>query len=134
MARIRRTKKQYADLFDNPDKLFPGCNVILFPNAEPGELYIISTDGARGFCVKAGDGPNGLRLEITRKNPVTPPMTVSGNNAWENGPIAPIDASYLEIIEYRTTPYAKAFKTWSINPVNNKHPRELGLVPDNEQT
>src|SRR4051794_31006373 len=105
----KRTKKMYADLFDNPEGLFKGAQVVLFPNGEP-EIWIQSVDGEQGFRIKGGAGKAGLGLQITRMGPSFPPITVSGNDVLENGPIGTADANFIELCQYHTDPYSKAFK------------------------
>lgn len=124
----QRTKKMYNDLFDNPDGLFENANVVIRPNGEP-EIWVTSKDGKRGFRIQGGDGPAGLALRITRMGAITPPITVSGNNTWEAGPIKPSDANYVELCQYKTDPFSKAFKAWYTDPDNNPHPKTLGLEP-----
>lgn len=117
MARKRRTKKAYAELYDDPTKLFKGCEVILFPNGEP-EIWVKSTTYPfHQVVVTGGRGPAGMGLHL-RRSIGSAPLTVSGNlddTEWNvhppKGEQAP-DYYQVEITQLDPSPFAQAHRAW----------------------
>lgn len=130
----RRTKKQYTDLFDNPQLLkrqnAGDCQVILFPNGE-NELWVKDSNGY-GFRISFGAGPAGIGVIVERFT-CGPALTVSGNTVGEKSGFS-IDASYVEITQHFNDEYSQKHKEWSASDVIDgkhsvKHPSELGIKP-----
>jgi len=65
MAKQKRTKKKYNDLFDNPELIFKDCELIIFPNGQD-EIWIKEKNGTgKGFRISASRGKYGIRLSIS---------------------------------------------------------------------
>lgn len=61
---MRRTKKSYAHLYDDPSALFgDGTEVILYPNGEPGTIWVKGPHGT-GIEFRASAGPYGLSWRV----------------------------------------------------------------------
>jgi len=112
MARARRTKKRYQDLYDDPTTLFKGATVTLFPNGE-NEIWVKSLDGMFSFKITGGMGPAGLGLTITRLGLGTD-ITVFGYGGRNdsNLPAALPDVSDVELVQYKHDERSQAFKAW----------------------
>lgn len=106
----RRTLVAYANLFRNPNALFPpsasseGVDVILFPNGQ-NEIWLKSADGTLGFRIVAGNGPAGLGLQISTFIG-TPPVTVRTDDPGS------VDSKYVDLCQYRQDDESLAFKAW----------------------
>ena len=103
MRRERRTKARYSKLFDDPTTLFPGCEVILFPNGEP-EIWIRTTHSGSGAVrIRANHGPAGLMVDVQRFALATVPLTVFEHDAGAD----------VQIVQYHSDPWSQAFKAWA---------------------
>lgn len=126
----RRTKRAYAELFDNPAYLFgAGTETVIFPNGER-EIWIKSADGRKGFSIRASDGACGFSVRIRAFN---------GEGVTVHSDYLSADKRLdgmreIECVDYYSDEYAQAFKRWYFSPmVDGKHsepyPTELGLTP-----
>ena len=120
----RRTKKRYANLFDDPKSLFGNARVMLFPNGEP-EIWIQSPDGCQGFRLTASCGKAGLGLTI-RRFVGGAPMTICGNLAPDGEVMPQKDAEEISVTQYRSDDYAQAFKKWYGDSEHNPYPEPPG--------
>jgi hypothetical protein len=114
----RRTKKQYADLYDNPGALFPGCKVMLWPNGQP-EIWI--NGGTHSIRIKAAVGPAGMSLTVNRFVGGAP-LSVTGNLFKDSEPLGMLDCEEVAICQYNDDEHSKAFKAWYADPDNNPYP------------
>lgn len=111
MARPKRTKKRYMELFDEPEKLFPGVKTTLFPNGD-NEMWIRSPDGKHGFSIKASLGPAGLGLTI-KTFVMGNDLTVrSYNHAYGDAHPTVSDVREVNVTSYNTDPRSQAFSRW----------------------
>jgi len=122
MAKYRRTKKQYAELFDNPSALFNGAQVILWPNGQP-EIWIRSADGNRAIKITARDGNAGLGLTISRFA-CSEPLTATGNLHHDSAVANQQDFEEITVCQYRTDEQSQAFKRWYADRESNPYPYE----------
>lgn len=108
----KRTKKAYAKLHDDPASLFSDVNVTLFPNGER-EIWIQDEEG-RGFRIRAGKGPAGVGLQISRFVLASPVgLSVSGNRVGDYERVRlEDDAAELEIVQHYDTDHAQAHRRW----------------------
>lgn len=98
----RRTKAQYARLFDDPTRLFPNVETILFPNGKP-EIWFKARDGRLSICLEVSVGPYGMGINM-RRHVGTEPITVfHGTNAYS-------DLEYAELCQYLPHPTSQRFK------------------------
>lgn len=112
MARTRRTKAQYARLFDDPSALFgPGTKVTLYPNGEP-EIWIQSADGCKGYRIRCGGGgPAGFG--VTVGGFALGPVTSFSGNTPDNQPTnGDVDNFGLELCQYNRDERSQAYKRW----------------------
>lgn len=117
MAR-KRTKKQYANLFDNPRALFhggpddTGVSVTLWPNGER-EIWLRDDNGRGGVRITASRGPVGMGIRIS-KFVGTGPLTVRAyGDDYSDATNAPsFDAREIDMVFYDQTEKAQAFKRW----------------------
>ena len=111
----KRTKKAYADLYDNPAAIAEGsAQVILFPNGQK-EIFIRTADDRQGFRLTVGQGPAGLSITLS---PFTfsPPLSVTGNLANADAtPSYSGDFRDLEVCQYFPDPWSQAFKAHYCN-------------------
>lgn len=114
MRRKKRTKKLYAELHDDPRTLFPGCEVILFPNGQP-EIWIKADNGRFGITIEVSKGPVGMGVRI-RKHVGTRHLTV-----WKDSP-GKIEAEYLEMVQDDGSEYAAAHNEWYCNSKGTEYP------------
>jgi hypothetical protein len=129
MARqkTRRYKIDYARLYDNPNGLFDGVDVVLYPNGQPA-IWLRDNRGAEysqtdfgqpvgayrpknlGVEIIARRGPMGLGLEI-RSFVGAPGLTVGGNETGNTAPFGPdVELSHIEICQYDNNPTARAYR------------------------
>ncbi len=131
--RRKRTKRAYAELFDNPGLMFgPHAQVTLFPNGQH-EIWIKSQLGT--FRITAGNGPAGFGITVS--SAVGDPLTVAGvtdrktysetqhDDVWE-----------VRLTQPHADAYSQQFARWyacdAKDDDGNKrepHPDVLGLVP-----
>ena len=114
----RRTKKQYAELYDNPGALFKGCKVMLWPNGEP-EIWI--NGGRHSVRIKASVGPAGMSVTIGRFVGGMP-LSVSGNLTEGCKPLGMLNCEEVSVTQYNDDEHSQAFKRWYGDPENNPHP------------
>lgn len=101
--RMKRTKRAYVALFDNPTALFgngpdnPGVEAILYPNGER-ELWIKDARG-HGVCIRASAGPAGFGLTIRTFGDA--PMTIASH-----------EGRYIELVQYNSDERSQAFARW----------------------
>lgn len=118
MARKKRTKKRYMELFDNSMSLFPphgqeskGVAVILFPNGE-NEIWLKTEDGKHGVCLTASCGKAGMGITI-RTFPYGKDLTVrSYNRQYGNAHPTVEDVREVCVTSYNDDPHSRAFSRW----------------------
>lgn len=107
--RIRRTIRQYMELFRNPRALFSGgpddtgVEVVLFPNGER-EIWIKGTDG-KGLRLRASEGPYGMGLQIDTFAGTTA-LTVMTDAASDSH----LTARHISLCQYNNDAKAQAFR------------------------
>jgi hypothetical protein len=131
MKKPKRTKKQYTDLFINPQALFGEVETILWPNGVP-EIWFKDKKGC-GFRIQVSSGKAGLSLTVSRFVG-TPALSMSGNQAdTEWTPFVGPDMQEIGLTQYRADAYSQAFKQWyqadSESRETLKHPDEMGMLP-----
>jgi hypothetical protein len=134
MARKRQTKKQYAELIDNPQALFEGIQTVLWPNGV-NEIWFKNAQGY-GFRVHVSNGPAGMGITVSRFN-CTPGLTISGNQAdGEWTPFVGPDMAEVSLTQYKQDAYGQQFKKWYQADAGDrmtddcKHPSELGMTAE----
>lgn len=139
---LRRTKKLYAALFDDPTTLFPGVETTLFPNGEREIWFRDTTSANLGLKIKVSQGPAGFGVTIERLAPTRATLNVCGE--VDNGSIVPPsgfvqeDVTRLDAMFYYDDPYSQQFKRWHNDqcttavdePTTVKYPGDMGLKPD----
>ena len=104
----KRTKKAYGELYNNPKRLFPEADVILFPNGR-NEMWIKGKQG--GFRITAGEGPAGFSITVspfTGDNEVTGLAMVGTNYASSNIQ----NVKEMVLIQYNQDEKSQAFREW----------------------
>jgi hypothetical protein len=130
--KMKRTKTAYAGLYDNPQALFPGVDMLMWPNGEP-EIWFKDKRGY-GFRVRVSSGPVGLGMTVSRFT-ATPGLTLNGNQndgdmTCYSGP----DMYEVSLTQYMPDEYSQAFRRWYQADMGErehgvKHPSEMGLKP-----
>jgi hypothetical protein len=110
MTKHRRLKKHYTALHDDPGLLFPGCEVLLYPNGQP-EIWIRTPDGKHSVKITASRGPVGMRISVNRF-PGTAPITTTGNLSSDSEIMPQVDAAEVSMCQYDNTQRAEDFKAW----------------------
>lgn len=129
MARQKRTKKRYKDLFENPADLVCGsggsngdAGTILFPNGEREIWFKHYGKRTIGMSVRFSAGPAGISVTIQRFT-CSPGLTVSGNaeNTYASLDVKE-DAAEVVVTQYFDSDWAQTFKKWYKDPQNNPCP------------
>jgi hypothetical protein len=106
----KRTKAQYARLFDDPSTLFgKGTKVLLYPNGEP-EIWIQNALG-QGFRITANNGPAGFGVTVSQfaGSPVAT-LAAMCNSEPINADIDGIAA--VSLTQYNSDEWSQQFKKW----------------------
>lgn len=122
----RRTKKAYETLYDDPESLFEGCKVLLFPNGE-NAIWITGKDGS-GIKITASAGKAGLGLRVC-PSLGTPSITINGNREGDYEPLRVADdAREVSLTQYKPDAKSQAFKRWYQSTPEER--KRDGLTPD----
>lgn len=113
MARRRRTKKQYGELFDNPAALFGSAEVTLWPNGEP-EIWIRGK-GSHSIRIRASEGPAGFGLTISTHAGATPMSVRMYDKDYKDVVQRQDGVREVCLTAYNNDPRAQAFKRWYDN-------------------
>jgi len=124
MARQKRTKKKYQELFDNPARLFgEDAQVVLWPNGVP-EIWIKNRNGTKGVCITASEGPACFSVRVKHFIGAYDFTVLACNPDYEPQDIEPIRE--LEVCQYNQDEVSQAFKAWYMaDSHNSEHRTEL---------
>lgn len=120
--KAKRTKKRYAELFDNPQVMFGKPRVTLFPNGV-NEIWIGNEKRTAGFRITAGEGPAGFSLTIS-KFVGDGELTALMAHGKDYRPINVDDLRDLSLCYYNHDEKSQAFKAWYLADSTDKANKE----------
>lgn len=127
MARTKRTKKQYTELYNNPEALFTGVQTIMWPNGVP-EIWFKNAQGY-GFRVHVGNGPAGIGITVSRFVG-TPGLSISGNTVEDDAPFIGPDMQEISLTQYKPDEKSQQFKKWYQSDAASRDENGVALLAD----